>query len=379
MDGKLKGISVLGSTGSVGTQTLDIVRKFPNQLKITGLAANHSHVKLAQQIHEFSPTVAHWNQTATEHRDLTESNILNTTISKVATVPDADIVVTATTGIVSMEATFDAISEGKDIALANKESLLIAGNKLMEHASLNRSKILPIDSEPSAIWQCLAGESSGIGKILLTASGGSLRTVPISKLPDVKLKETLQHPNWNMGAKITVDSATMMNKAFEVIEAKWLFNVSWEDIEVVIHPQSIIHSMVEFRDGSTKAQMSGPDMRLPIQYALFYPERMPNNEIPRFDPKIHSNLTFEDIDNDRYPCFKLALNLAQKGDTWPALLVGADEAAVNQFIAGKIGFTEIAPLIEAVSLSHNPIKNPSLKEMVLSVAQSYSKVMELTN
>ena len=234
-----------------------------------------------------------------------------------------------------------------------------------------------MDSEPSAIWQCIRGENSHPEKLLITASGGAFRDVDIKELKNVSKNDALKHPTWNMGAKITVDSATMMNKAFEVIEAKWLFNVDWDQIEVAIHPESIIHSMVEFEDGVTKAQLSVPDMRLPIQHALFFPERIKSSEPNRFRPTDTKQLTFKEIDRERYPCFHMAIDYAKRGDTWPSALCGADEGAVDKFLEGSISFVEIESVIKHVMELHRPYKDPNVDQIIDAYRWGKTQVEEL--
>ena len=363
MDERLKGLSVLGSTGSVGTQVLDIVRTYPDRFTVIGLAANRNHKLLAEQIAEFKPRFVHYKEPLKEGIEFLSTKVQKVTLREIATAEDVDVVVTATTGDVALSPTFEAIEKGLDIAIANKETIIMAGSKLIQHAGNKGVSLLPVDSEPSAIWQCLRGEKSLIEKLVITASGGAFRDVRIEELNHVQRTDALKHPTWKMGAKISVDSATMMNKAFEVIEAKWLFNVDWNRIDVVLHPESIIHSMVEFEDGSTKAQLSPPDMRLPIQHALFYPDRLPNAKLRRFDPVKTKELTFRELDHDRYPCFRMALDHARRGGTWPSALCGADDGAVEAFLSGKISFREIEPLIRTSLLAHKSVTNPSLGQM----------------
>ena len=379
MDERLKGLSVLGSTGSVGTQVLDIVRTYPDRFGVIGLAANRNHQLLSDQIEEFKPRFVHYTDPLEKGINFPASDVHKATLSEIATADDVDIVVTATTGDVALSPTFEAIEKGIDVAIANKETIIMAGAKLMRHARNKSVSLLPVDSEPSAIWQCLRGENSSIEKLVITASGGAFRDVRIEELDLVQRTDALKHPTWEMGAKISVDSATMMNKAFEVIEAKWLFNVDWNRIDVVIHPESIIHSMVEFEDGSTKAQLSPPDMRLPIQYALFYPERLPNMKLTRFDPIKTKELTFRELDHDRYPCFQMALDHAKKGGTWPSALCGADDGAVEAFLDGKISFREIEPLIRTSLLAHESVANPSLEQMQEASKWGKTQVKTLVN
>ena len=312
--------------------------------------------------------MAYCEGSASEKAFLSDYDCIDCEIDEIAANPDVDIVVAATTGDVAVPATFAAIKAGKDIALANKETVVVAGELVTKAARDNNVSLLPLDSEPNAIWQCLRGEDQSVSKLIITASGGSFRDTPIEQLADVTLDQALQHPTWQMGAKITVDSATMMNKAFEVIEAHWLFNVPWDDIDVVIHPQSMIHSMVEFADGSVKAQISPPDMRLPIQYALFYPRRLHNPNIRMFDPVGTGVLSFEPLDAERYPCFSLALEIARRGGTWPAALCGADDAAVELFLAGRIGFMEIPVVIAEAVREHRNVEEPTLQDTLDAAA-----------
>ena len=360
----MKGLSVLGSTGSIGTQTLDVVRAHPDKLKIVGLAANSNYKLLLNQIEEFKPQFVYLNTYNTALNNLPDCVHVVDDISDLIINGQVEIVVTATTGYASIIPTLAAVDLGIDIALANKESIVMLGPILMNKIEKSSSSLLPLDSEPSAIWQCIRGENSPPEKLLITASGGAFRDVDIKELKNVNKNDALKHPTWNMGAKITVDSATMMNKAFEVIEAKWLFNVDWDQIEVVIHPESIIHSMVEFEDGVTKAQLSVPDMRLPIQHALFFPERIKSSEPNRFRPTDTKQLTFKEIDRERYPCFHMAIDYAKRGDTWPSALCGADEGAVDKFLEGSISFVEIESVIKHVMELHRPCKNPNVDQII---------------
>ena len=360
----MKGLSVLGSTGSIGTQTLDVVRAHPDKLKIVGLAANSNYKLLLNQIEEFKPQFVYLNTYNTALNNLPDCVHVVDDISDLIINGQVEIVVTATTGYASVIPTLAAVDLGIDIALANKESIVMLGPILMNKIEKSSSSLLPLDSEPSAIWQCIRGENSPPEKLLITASGGAFRDVDIKELKNVNKNDALKHPTWNMGAKITVDSATMMNKAFEVIEAKWLFNVDWDQIEVAIHPESIIHSMVEFEDGVTKAQLSVPDMRLPIQHALFFPERIKSSEPNRFRPTDTKQLPFKEIDRERYPCFHMAIDYAKRGDTWPSALCGADEGAVDKFLEGSISFVEIESVIKHVMELHRPCKNPNVDQII---------------
>ena len=372
-----KRLVVLGSTGSIGTQTLDIVRTFPDHFRVIGLAARRSLKLLEAQVREFRPKLVFCQGSAEEKAALVSNGCVDCDMEEMVRDPEVDLVVTATVGDVSLAPTFAAIDAGKSIALANKETVVMAGEKLAAEAGKRGVSILPLDSEPNAIWQCLRGEDEAVSKLIITASGGSFRNTPLSELGSVTPEQALNHPTWKMGAKITVDSATMMNKAFEVIEAHWLFDVPWDDINVVIHPQSMIHSMVEFVDGSVKAQISPPDMRLPIQYALFYPDRVYNQNITLFDPVATGNLTFEPWDPDRYPCFDIALDIAKKGGTWPAALCGADEAAVELFLSGRIGYLEIGPVIQDALKDHQAVERPSLDEVLAAGVWARDRVREV--
>jgi 1-deoxy-D-xylulose-5-phosphate reductoisomerase len=285
-------------------------------------------------------------------------------MEEIAAHPDVDIVVIATSGKAGLFATLAAVKAGKKVALANKEPLVMAGEIITREAKKSGAQLLPIDSEHSAIWQCLNGEPQPPQRILLTASGGPFRGFSPKQLADVTPQQALQHPSWQMGKKVTIDSATLMNKGLEIMEARWLFGLPLEHIEVIIHPQSIIHSMVEFADGSFKAQMSYPDMRLPIQYALTWPERVPNPELPKLDWDKIKALTFEPPDFQRFPCLELAIHAVKTGGTSPAALCAADEVAVELFLKGAIKFTDIAHLVEKVLQNHQTIFDPTLDDII---------------
>ena len=372
-----KGLAILGSTGSIGIQTLDVVRTFPDRFKVVGLSCNRSLEQMSDQIAEFNPKLVCCNASDSEKSALPKSGWRDCTLSELATDPDVDAVVTATVGDVAIGPTLDAICAGKQIALANKETIVMAGELVTRLASEKNVDILPLDSEPNAIWQCIRGEDSTPAKLIITASGGAFRDTPLSKLRSVTPQQALRHPTWRMGQKITVDSATLMNKALEVIEAHWLFGVPWEDIEIVVHPQSIIHSMVEFADGSVKAQLSPPDMRLPIQYALAYPDRLPNPNIARFHPAETGELTFSDYDPERYPCFDMAIEFAKLGGTWPAFLSGANDAAVDAFLARRIGFLEISKVIREALGHHVGVQRPDLSAIISAGRDGYAAVTRL--
>ena len=369
-----KRIVVLGSTGSIGRQTLEIAESFPNEIEVVGLAAGKNWRLLADQVKKFRPAVVALageeeavqlrNSLNDEHN--VEIYIGDTGLSTLAGLPEADTVVTAVTGTVGLSPTVTAIESGKNIALANKETLVAAGELVMQLAEKYGVNILPVDSEHSAIWQCLNGEKrSFLKKIILTASGGPFREKSLGELDEVTVEMALAHPNWSMGKKITVDSATLMNKGLEVIEAHWLYAVPYGDIQVVIHPQSIIHSMVAFTDGSVIAQLGLPDMRLPIQYALSYPDRW-SNDLPRLDFTEQSKLTFEPPDFVRFPCLRLAFDAGKAGGTMPAVLNAANETAVSAFLEKRLRYKDIAWLVAKVMDLHQSINDTDL-ETVLHV------------
>ena len=356
-----KKLAILGSTGSIGQQTLDIVRKFRDEFEVVGLACGHNTVIFQQQVREFSPRLVH-----SDVNIPLPDHIKRATMEEIAAHPDIDIVVVATTGKAGLKPAISALIAGKTVAIANKEILAMAGELLVTLAAQHNATILPIDSEHCAIWQCLQGEDTPISRILLTASGGPFIGWPARRLAKVTASDALKHPTWKMGRKVTIDSATLFNKGLEVIEARWLFNIPYEKIEILIHRQSIVHSMVEFQDGSVKAQLSSTDMHLPIQYALFYPQRVSNGSISKIDFSKSHTLTFEPVVYGDYPCLTLALESGRKGGTYPAVLCAADEVAVDLFLKNSIQFTEIATIIEKTLSIHRPIINPALDEIVIS-------------
>jgi len=379
-------IALLGSTGSVGQQTLDIVRAFPEHFRIVALAARSNVTLLAEQAQEFHPSlvacfadvpaVEAAAQAALPHVVFGEEGLL-----AVATHPDADIVVAATSGLMGLGPTLAAIKAGKTIALANKETLVMAGHLVTQEADRARVSILPVDSEHSAIWQCLRGEQlTEVKRLLLTASGGPFRRATLEQIRTVTVEQALAHPTWRMGPKITIDSATLMNKGLEVLEAHWLFGIPYDRIDVVVHPESIIHSMVEFIDGSLKMQASLPSMHLPILGALSYPGRLNTARtglVRELNWADVSRLNFETLDTVRYPCFRLALEAAKRGGTYPCVLVGADEEAVALFLHGKIGLTSIAELIEAVLERHQSIEQPDLATILEASAWARRTAQEI--
>jgi 1-deoxy-D-xylulose-5-phosphate reductoisomerase len=356
----MRRIVVLGSTGSIGRQTLDIVRAFRHEFEVVGLAAGNNTELLMKQVAEFNPRYIWCNIPPNP----LPAGVKLLPMDEMATLPEVDQVMVALMGAVGLIPTMRALQAGKQVALSNKEPVVMAGRALKAAEHKHGGTILPVDSEPSAIWQCLRGEDNHIRRLLITASGGPFRRTPLEELQTVTPEQALQHPTWRMGDKITIDSATLMNKAFEVIESHWLFGVPWQDIAVVVHPQSTIHSMVEFDDGSVKAQLGPPSMRLPIQYALFYPRRLANEEIPRLDIGVAWSLDFEPLQADRYPCFDLAVSAGQQGGTAPTVLSAADEVAVESFLRGQIGFTDIYRVVQRVLDQHHNDADPDLDTIV---------------
>jgi 1-deoxy-D-xylulose-5-phosphate reductoisomerase len=375
MVSKAKRLAVLGSTGSIGRQTLEVVRSLPGRFRIVGLAAGLNIDLLAEQVAEFKPDFI--SSTASSNKVGRLSRYERISLEKMASLPDVDVVVIATVGTAGMGATLAAARAGKTIALANKESLVAAGELIISEAKKSGARIIPVDSEHSAVFQCLRGEKQVPRRIILTASGGPFRTYSKKQMATITVAKALQHPSWRMGKKVTIDSATLMNKGLEVIEARWLFNVPIGSIAVLIHPQSIVHSMVEFADGSVKAQLSCPDMRLPIQYALTYPYRPANDSLPRLDWKHFADLTFEMLDTDRFRCMRLAIEAGKQGGTYPGVLCAADEVAVGLFLAGRIGFTDIPHLIERTLEKHTNISHPSLEDIMAAGNWAREKVLAL--
>jgi len=367
-----KHIAILGSTGSIGTQTLEVVKAHPEQLVVEVLTAHSNAELLIKQAREVQPNVV--VITDENQYQIVKEALWNTDIKvfggeesllQIVQMETIDTVVTAMVGYAGLKPTIKAIEAGKNIALANKETLVVAGGLITRLITDNKVFLTPIDSEHSAIFQCLTGEPGKIEKIILTASGGPFRSKTIDELKNVTPAQALRHPNWNMGAKITIDSATMMNKGLEVIEAKWLFGLRADQIDVIIHPQSIIHSMVQFTDGSIKAQMGLPDMKLPIQYALSFPDRWPS-DFHRMNFLEHSSLTFENPDVKTFRCLALAYQALKKGGNVPAIVNAANEVAVAAFLAGRIGFLEIPEVIEKAMDQGIFIQNPEYEDYVLT-------------
>lgn len=360
MEHTIKKLVILGSTGSVGTQTLDIVRAFPDRFEVVGLCNGYNTPLFKQQIDEFKPT---YYSTLGD----VESGYGGAKFApaqEIVTLPEVDLVMAAMVGCAGTPSTIAALQEGKDVALANKEVIVMAGKLVMDAAEAGGANILPADSEPSAIWQCLEGEASEPSRLIITASGGAFRDRTWESLGDVTPDQALKHPTWNMGPKITIDSATLMNKAFEVIESRWMFDLPFDQIDVTIHRQSIVHSMVEFVDGTLKAQLGPTSMLQVIQHSLFYPERQANSELPKLDAVTMGSLTFEEMDQSLYPCFELALEHGKKGGTYPAALAGADEAAVRLFQDGIIKFTQIPDVVAGTLALHDSIAQPSIADTI---------------
>ena len=377
----MKHLSILGSTGSIGTQTLDIVRQFPDEFKVVGLTANRNSDLLLKQIKEFKPkAVAIMDKSKAD-------GLLNFSscqvysgiegLNKIAALNEADTVVNALVGSAGIEPTYNAIKGKKNIALANKEALVAAGSVIMEEVKKNNINLMPIDSEHSAIFQCLNGKNiKEVNKITITCSGGPFKNHTRQQLENATAQDALKHPTWSMGNKITIDSATLMNKGFEVIEAHWLYGIGYEKIKVVIHPQSIVHSLVEFVDKSVIAQLGMPDMKIPIQYALTYPKRLESSN-PQLDlPKIKA-LEFKEPDFEMFPCLKYAYEAGTAGGTLPAAMNAANEAAVYAFLNGKIRFLDIQRLIRRMMDSHTLIKNPSLKDILESDKKTREEIKNI--
>jgi 1-deoxy-D-xylulose-5-phosphate reductoisomerase len=355
-------LAILGSTGSIGQQTLQVVRSLPERFTVVGLAAGRNLDLLAKQVEEFQPQIVYYDTESTYRRLECSAQFMS--LEGMASYPNVDTVVIGTSGITGLIPTLAAVGSGKNVAIANKEPLVMAGHIIIENAEMNDASILPIDSEHSAIWQCMIGEPKRAKYLILTASGGPFRNYTVERMKKVTPKQALRHPSWKMGKKVTIDSATLMNKGLEVIEAHWLFGIPIEDIKIVIHPQSIIHSMLEFYDYSVKAQMGYPDMRLPIQYALLHPDRVPNPDLPRIDWAKLKELTFEPPDYDRFPCLKLAIDAGKAGGTCPTVLCAADEIAVDLFLKEEIAFTDIARLVAEALEKHEPLMEPSIEDIL---------------
>ena len=376
----MKKIAILGSTGSIGTQTLEVVRE-NKDIEVLGLAAGKNIELLEQQIREFHPVcVAVWNEGKAEELKVKIADTATRVVTgmegliEIATLEKAEILVTAIVGMIGLRPTIAAIQAGKDIALANKETMVTAGHLIMPMAKEYNVRILPVDSEHSAIFQSLQGNKGNpIHKILLTASGGPFRGKKEEDLLNIRVEDALKHPNWSMGQKITIDSSTMVNKGLEVIEAKWLFDVNVDQIQVVVQPQSVIHSMVEYEDGAVMAQLGTPDMKLPIQYALYYPERryLPGDRLDFWEM---GKLDFEKPDMETFYGLKLAYKAGREGGSLPTVLNAANELAVSKFLKREVKYLEIMEIIEDCMNAHKNIVNPSLEQILQTEAETYERI-----
>jgi 1-deoxy-D-xylulose-5-phosphate reductoisomerase len=353
----MKRVVVLGSTGSIGTQTLDVISQFPERLKVVGLAAGKNAAALVDQAKRFAVK----RLALFEGSDSIPCGM--DAIVRLATMAEADLVVVAVAGVIGLTPTVEAIKAGKDIALASKEVLVAAGEVVMPMVREAGVNLTPIDSEHSALFQCLQGyRSDQVDKLILTASGGPFRGRHAEDLADITVDQALNHPTWRMGGKITIDSATLMNKGLETIEAKWLFDVDIDQVDVVVHPQSVVHSLVKFRDGSVLGQLGWPDMRLPIAYSLLYPDRLPNQLRP-WNPVDTPNLSFEPVDHETFRSICLAREAAQIGGTMPCVLNAANEEAANAFLRSEVSFLRIPEIVERAMASHRP-EDPSLDNLL---------------
>ena len=381
-----KNIAILGSTGSIGTQTLDIIRDFPQRFKAMVLTARNNWQLLVKQALEFKPDVVvianddHYNKVKEALKDKNIKVLSGSeSIERVVTLPEVDMVITAMVGYSGLLPTVSAIKSGKTIGLANKETLVVAGEIITKLVKDCNSRIIPVDSEHSAIFQCLVGEEhASMKKILLTASGGPFRTYSKELLESVTAKDALKHPNWNMGNKVTIDSASMMNKGFEMIEAKWLFDCEPQNIQILVHPQSIVHSMVEFSDGSIKAQLGVPDMRIPIQYALGYPQRLKSDKY-LLDWRKVTQLTFEEPDLVKFPLLRLAFEAIEKGGNMPCILNAANEVAVKYFLTGKIKFTQMPVIAQMAMNKVSFIANPDIEDLIATNSEAVKIAEEWVN
>jgi 1-deoxy-D-xylulose-5-phosphate reductoisomerase len=365
-------IVLLGSTGSIGRQTLDVISSFPHKFNVIGLSCRKDCEAFRHQVKQYQPKYVH----TTGYAGYSE-NSRACSPEEMASDPATDIVVIATTGKAGLLPAITALRAGKTVALANKEILVMAGQIITDLASTHGAKLLPIDSEHSAIWQCLHGEDSPIQRLILTASGGPFFGVPHDELADITPEDALNHPTWKMGPKVTIDSATLFNKGLEVIEAHWLFNIPYDKIEIIVHRQSLVHSMVEFSDGFIKASLSTTDMRLPIQYALFYPQRVFNKSLARLKFSDIKSMTFDHVDYRSFPCLELALEAGKQGGNSPAALCAADEIAVELFLQKEIKFTDIENIIAGTVTRHTHIADPSLDDIISTDEWARTTALEL--
>ena len=386
----MKHLAILGSTGSIGQNALSVVENHADEFVVAGLAANTSVDQIEQQVRKFRPRLVAVrdeeaaNQLRKRLKGVKTVEVLSGSdgVSAVATMAEVDLVLEAIGGSAGLLPTLEAIRSGKDLAFVNKEALVMCGPLIMQAAQENNVRLLPVDSEISAIFQCLSnvngddGRRAEIHRLVLTGSGGPFRETPLEQLDSVTPQEALNHPNWKMGEKVTIDSATMMNKGFEVIESKWFFDMKLSQIEVVIHPESIIHSMVEFVDGSLLAQLGVSDMRLPIQYALTYPCRFPSS-VPRLDLSQIGALHMEPVDSEKFPCLELAYSAAKVGGTLPTVLSSADEVVVQAFLNRQIGFMDIPNYLEEVMTRHDVTFQPTLDDILAADGWARSVAHEL--
>jgi len=379
----MKRITILGSTGSIGTNSLEVIRRFPDQFQATYLSANSNVEMLAEQAKTFRPkgVVIMDEKKEAQLKSLLKDEPIEVMsgeegLCEISRRSDVDYVIGSVVGFAGLKPTVEAIKAGKDVGLANKETLVVGGSLITRLVKENNTQLLPIDSEHSAIFQCVVGEKPEfVGKIILTASGGPFRTRAKEEFESITVADALNHPNWKMGSKITIDSATMMNKGLEVIEAKWLFDIDLKKIEVLVHPQSIVHSMVEFKDGSVKAQLGVPDMKVPIQYALTHPERV-YADYDRLDWTKIKSLDFETPDTDKFRCLALAYEACEKGGTYPAVLNAANEVAVDLFLNNKIAFVKIPELIEDALSEHQGFEPQSIDDLIDVDKITRQKAME---
>ncbi len=380
----MKKVTILGSTGSIGVSALDIIAKNPGKFKVTALTAGGNMKELAGQMIRFKPSVVavrtkHDAQNLRNLTGVSKTRILydESGIEEAASNPSSDIVLSAISGAAGLKPTLAAINAGKDIALANKETLVAAGSIVMQKAKKKKVKILPVDSEHSAIFQCLTGQKKSLlRRIILTASGGPFYHLSAKELKNVTLAQALRHPRWNMGKKITIDSASLMNKGLEVIEAKWLFDLDISHIDVLIHPQSVVHSLIELNDGSVMAQLGIADMRIPIAYALTCPDRM-KNDLPLLDLAKAGRLDFYAPDLNKFPCLGLACQAGKTGGTAPAAMNAANEIAVSAFLEQKIRYIDLPSVIEKVVCSHMVVQNPSLADIMAADREARQKAKQV--
>jgi 1-deoxy-D-xylulose-5-phosphate reductoisomerase len=379
----MKNVVLLGSTGSIGTSTIKVAEDLPDRIRLVGLAAGSNTELLLEQVRKHRPEAVsiHDPLKAKLLRDVlgTSSEVFSGAagLLKLATLPAADIVLIAIVGTAGLQPALAAIRAGKDIAIASKEILVMAGEIVMNEARRHGVRVLAVDSEHSAIFQCLDGKSSdSVRKLWLTASGGPFRETPKEEFADITVERALKHPSWVMGRKITIDSATLFNKGLEMIEARWLFNIEMARVGVVVHPQSVVHSMVEFVDGSMLAQLSTPDMCLPIQYALTYPDRVPSSRVQTNLAKL-GNLTFEEPDPDRFPALELARRAGEEGGTLPAVLNAANEVAVEAFVNAKLSFCQISETVARALERHSVVKHPTLEQILAADTWARTEVMTL--